>query len=154
MSYTASKAQSSQGTLVWINPGNASPADWILIGEAKKADFSDKNMFADVTNLQSTAKEFLATLKDPGKLAVDLNRVSTDEGQAALATDYYATPPNRSQYKVQLPVNAAAGQTVQGDEYLFLGYVEQLSPTIDTDKPVLAKFSIQITGQITLIEGS
>lgn len=152
MPYTASKAQTSQGTLIYINPANASPPNWIKIGEPLNAEFSDKKNFDDSTNLESTAKEFLPILPDPGKLNVDLNRVSTDTGQAALQSDY--TSGQRSQYKVVFPINTEAGQTTAGDERRFLAYVEQLSPSIKVDKKITTKFMLQITGAITPIQGS
>lgn len=154
MPYTASKAQTGQGTLISVNQGNASPPTWVVIGEPLGAAFNDKNMFDDSTNLQSVAKEFLATLPDPGVLSVDLNRVGNDAGQLILRADYAANPPTRSGYKVVLPVNTAAGQTVTGDTYSFLGFVESLSPDVKTDKKIQSKFSIRITGPITFVAGS
>jgi hypothetical protein len=154
MSYSASQSQSGQQTLIYINPSNASPTAFILIGEALSCTFSDKNMFDDSTNLQSIAKEFLAVLQDPGKLNVDLNRVSTDVGQVALQADFAAAPPNRSGYKIVMPINTAAGQSTRGDTYTFLGYVEQLAPDVKVDKKITSKFTVQITGPITFTLGA
>lgn len=152
MSYTASKSQTGQGTIIQVNATGTSPPTWVVIGEPLSCTFSDKNMFDDSTNLQSVAKEFLATLKDPGKLSVDLNRVSSDAGQLALETSYNAQ--SRLSYQVVLPINTVAGQTTQGDTYTFLAYVEHLTPDIKTDKKVVSKFELQITGPITFAIGS
>lgn len=154
MSYGASKSQTSQGILLYINEGAASPPDWVLIGEPLSLTFSPKNEFDDPTNLQSLAKEYLATLQDPGKLNVDLNRVSTDAGQILLEADFSANPPTRSQYKATFPVNTAAGQTTTGDVYTMLGFVETLAPEVKVNKKVTSKFSLQLTGPITLVVGS
>lgn len=154
MSYTASKSQTGQGTTISINPNAASPPTWTVIGECLSVQFSDKNTFDDATNLQSVAKEFLATLQDPGKLTVDVNRVGNDAGQVLVHTDYVATPPGRSQYKVALPINTAAGQSTAGDTYVFLAFVESLSPDVKVDKKIMSKFSLQVTGAITFTAGS
>jgi hypothetical protein len=151
-SYSGSKAQSSQGTGIWVNPTNASPPVWVFIGEAMGAKFSDKTQFDDSSNLQSTQKEFLPILPDPGKLSVTLNRVSTDAGQAALAASKAAQ--TRLQYAVVFPINTAAGQSSAGDQRLFLAYVESLSPQIEVNKKITSAFDLQITGPITEIEGS
>lgn len=150
--YTASKAQTSQGTLIEVNAGAASPPSWITIGEPLDAAFSDKNVFDDTTNLQSTAREFLPILPDPGKLQVNLNRVSSDAGQRILKTSL--TTLRRDQYRVTFPINTAAGQSTQGDTRIFLAYVEELSPDIHNNKKIPTKFVLQITGAITETEGS
>jgi len=152
--YAGSKAQTSQGTCIWVNPSGSSPPTWVFIGECLGAQFSDKNMFDKSTNLQSTAEEFLALLSDPGKLNVELNRVSTDAGQAALSASYHATPPTRLQYLVVFPINEAAGQTTQGDSRTFLAYVEEFSPQIKVNTRITTKFTLQISGPITEAEGS
>lgn len=150
--YAGSKAQSSQGTGIWINPLNASPPTWIFIGEPLGAQFSDKAQFDDSTNLQSTAKEFLSILDDPGKLSVKLNRVSNDAGQVALQAAKVGH--TRDGYSVVFPKNALAGQTTAGDQRNFLAYVEELSPQIESNKKIGSSFTLQISGGITDVEGS
>jgi hypothetical protein len=169
VSYNSSLAQSSQGTIIQIddNPGgpggvggSGSPATWLTINEVKKITFSNKNMFADVTNTQSTAKEFLPVLQDPGKCECEVNRVSTDPGQGLLQNAFTGTVvagvpvPTKCLFRVVFPINIAAGQTTQGDIWQFLAYVEQLSPDLGVDKPVTSKFTLQITNGITVIEGN
>lgn len=153
MPYTGSKAQTGQQTTISVS-AVVSPPTYTLIGEALSCTFSDKNMFDDTTNLESVAKEFLATLKDPGKLNVDLNRVSNDAGQTILSNSYYAAPPTRLPYLVTMPINTAAGQTTTGDTYSFLAYVETFAPDVKVDKKITTKFALQITGAITFVEGS
>lgn len=153
--YAGSKSQTSQGTGIWVNfsaGAGSSPPTWVFIGECLGAEFSDKVEFDDSTNLQSGAKEFLATLPDPGKCEVDLNRVSTDPGQAALQT--LKASATRTDYAVVFPINLAAGQTTAGDQRKFQAYVEQLHPTVKANKKIMSKFSLQITGVISDIEGS
>jgi hypothetical protein len=149
--YTGSKSQTSQGTSIWAsNP--TSPLSYVFIGETLGADFSDKAMFDDSSNLQSGAKEFLAVLPDPGKLDVDLNRVSPDPGQTLLA----AAKANgtRLAFSTVFPINTVAGQATSGDQRNFLGYVETLSPRIKVNTKITTKFSVQISGPITEVPGS
>lgn len=152
MAYTGSKSQSSQGVVINVNATNASPPVWVKIGECLGVKFSDKAMFDDSTNLDSTAKEFLSVLPDPGKVQGKLNRVSTDAGQAVLKTSYNAG--TRLLYQVVFPINLVAGQTVQGDIRQFLAYVESIAPDIGVNKKIDSDFSLQITGAITEIQGS
>lgn len=151
--YTGSKAQTSQGTSIWVQTA-ASPVTWVFIGECLGATFSDKNMFDKSTNLQSTAEEFLALLQDPGKLNIELNRVSTDAGQAALSTSYHNAPPTKLPYSVVFPVNTAAGQSTTGDQRNFNAYVEDFSPQVKVNTRITTKFTLQISGAITEVEGS
>jgi|SRR5579864_6273573 len=148
--YVSSKAQSGQGTLIQINPTLASPSVWVTVGEPLSIMFGDKNIFDDTTNLQSTAKEFLAILPDPGILQVDLNRFSGDAGQVAVRNSY----ANLTRVPWQVVMPLAPGQSVSGDVYSFLAYVEQLTPDVKVDKKVTAKFSLRVTGAITFTLGS
>lgn len=150
--YTGSKKQTSQGTGLWVNPTLASPPVWVFIGECQGAKFSDKQMFDDSTNLQSTAKEFLGILPDPGKLNVMLNRVSTDAGQAVLLASQKAG--TRLPYALVFPINVPAGQSTAGDQRLFNAYVEALSPQVEKNKGIDSTFDLQISGPITDIQGS
>jgi hypothetical protein len=133
-----------------MNPTLTSPPVWVTIGEPLEITFSDKNMFDDITNLQSTAKEFLIILPDPGILTVNLNRVSSDPGQAALRASY--ANGTRLPYQVLLP--KTGGQVTSGDVYTFLAYVEQFSPEVKTDKHITTVFHLRITGPITFTVGS
>jgi hypothetical protein len=150
--YTASKAQSGLGSLLQVNGGGASPPTWTTIGEVIEGTMSPKNLFDDTTNLQSTAKEFLAVLPDPGKVTMTMNRVSNDPGQVFMQGSFQNR--TRLQYQLVLPVNVAAGQTTTGDVYGFLAYVEDLAPDIKTDKKLVSKFTLQVTGGITLTVGT
>lgn len=150
--YTGSKSQTSQGTTVWVNTSATSTPTWVFIGECLSVKFSDKAQFDDSSNLQSAAKEFLSTLPDPGKCEIDLNRVSTDAGQAVLLASRVNV--TRLPYSVVFPINTLGGQTTTGDQRNFLAYVESLSPQIETNKRIMNKFSLQITGAITDVAGS
>jgi hypothetical protein len=152
MAYTGSKAQSGLGSTLQVNATGASPPTWTLVGEVIEGTMSPKNLFDDTTNLQSTAKEFLAVLPDPGKVTMSMNRVSNDPGQVIIQTSFQNR--TRLQYQLVLPVNTVAGQTTTGDIYSFLAYVEDLAPDIKTDKKIVSKFTLQVTGGITPIEGS
>lgn len=159
--YAGSKSQTSQGTIIWVNfqasspPGSGSstsPPTWVPIGECLNAEFSDKAMFDKCTNLQSQAEEFLAILPDPGKLNVDLNRVSSDDGQQALQIS--KANGLRLQYAVVFPINFAEGQSTAGDQRQFNAYVEEFHPVIKTNARITNKFTLQISGPINDIAGS
>lgn len=162
MSYTSSGAQTSQGVLLQVDSaggsggtgGQGSPPSWVTVGELVDGGFSDKLQFDDSTNTQSLAKEFLATLPDPGKFSGTINRVSTDPGQAILVATRNANPSPAILFRVTFPINTAAGQTTRGDVRQFLAYVESISPDIKVDKKISSKLSLQITNSIIDIEGA
>ncbi len=153
--YAGSKSQTSQGTGLWVNFSagvGTSPPTWVFIGECLGAQFSDKKVFDKSTNLQSQAEEFLPLLPDPGKLNVELNRVSTDAGQAALEALYDSGV--RTDFAVVFPINTAAGQSSAGDQRKFQAYVESTSPQAKVNTRITSNFVLQISGAITKVQGS
>ena len=70
-------------------------------------------------------------------------------GKTEAATESIAV-----QWQLVLPINFAAGQTATGDTYGFLAYVETLQPDFKTDKKIVSKFDLQITGAVSFVPGS
>ena len=106
MSYTGTKSQSGNQTIVNINTGTASSPTWVLVGEI--ADFTQsgtQNKSDDATNLQSTAEEFIPTILTPGKFAGTMARVSGNAGQVAVKASFNAVPPTQVQYQIVIPLS-------------------------------------------------
>lgn len=152
MAYTRSQAQGGLGTLLQINIGNPSPPTWTTVGEVTNVDPSWVNEFDDTTNLQSLAREVLATILQPGKTTFECNRVSTDGGQTAVNQSFFNK--SREQYQILLPINGQAGQTTQGDVFGFFAYVEKFVPAFKGEKKISAAGSLQLSGFITYAQGS
>jgi hypothetical protein len=144
MSYTQSKAQNALGTTIGIG---ATPT---IIGEVTSIKQSGaKNELEEVTNLQSTAKEWIGTLPDPGEWQIEGNRVSSDAGQVAVETAFASAAT--SQFTIQLP---KTGSQTTGDKYTFNGIVVERDFSFDTGKKMPFTAKIKVTGSITFTQGS
>ena len=82
------------GKTITIDAGNttATPSAWIQIKEVKGINPSGGSAAPiDVTDLDSTAMEFLTGLQDHGTLSFDINILETDAGQAAAIAAFAAS---------------------------------------------------------------
>ena len=155
MSYTGTKSQSGNQTVVNINNGTVTTPAWTLVGDISSfAQQGTQNKSDDATNLQSTAEEFIPTILTPGKFSVVMARVSGDAGQTAVKASMNAVPPTLVQYQVVLPKTAS--QTTSGDKFVFLAMVEEFLNLGDVkpDKKVMTQFSLKVSGPITETIGS
>jgi hypothetical protein len=155
LSYTGTKAQSGNQTIVNINTGTASSPTWVLVGEI--ADFTQsgtQNKSDDATNLQSTAEEFIPTILTPGKFAGTMARVSGNAGQVAVKASFNAVPPTQVQYQIVIPKTPT--QTTDGDTLVFLAMVEEFNNlgNIKADKKIMTQFSFKVSGPIVETLGS
>ncbi|GGA80696.1 hypothetical protein GCM10011507_34890 [Edaphobacter acidisoli] len=105
----------------------------------------------DITNFQSGEnKEWLKTLLDTGKVALQGNRVSTDPGQTLLKAAFL----DQRAFMFQIIFPMAQGQTTSGDTVVFAALVEQYDETVTVGKSITVSVSLQRTGQPTYTEGS
>ena len=155
MPYTGSKAQSGAQTIININTGTVSTPVWTLIGEVTDIGQSGKqNKTDDVTNLESTAEEFIPTLLSPGNFKIPVNRVQGDAGQIAVLASFNALPPTVVLYQIILPKTPS--QSVSGDKYQFSAMVEEFNDlsTIKADKKITSSIGLKVSGPITFTAGS
>jgi hypothetical protein len=153
MSYTASAAQTGSGVLFQINTGTILSPTWTVISEITDFTQSGKsNKTADVTNLQSPAEEFIATIQSPGTYDLTYNRVSADPGQAAVVSNF--NNKTTVQFEVTLPKTAS--QTSTGDLYKFSAVVTELDDVsgVTATKQIMTKAKLQVSGAITFTAGS
>lgn len=98
-------------------------------------------------------KETIITLLDPGEISISGNRVPGDAGQTAFNEAY----GNRAKIscQIQLPIDAAAGQSQNGDVYSFDAWVTQPALVdLQYDKAISFNAKVKITGPVTLTAGS
>jgi hypothetical protein len=153
MSYTASNAQTGSQTIFGINTGSVGSPVYTVISEILDFSQSGKsNKTVEVTNLQSTGEEFLATLLSPGKYDMTFNRVSTDAGQLALVASFN----NKTMIMYQITLPKTAAQSVNGDTYKFTALVEGLDDvaSVTPTKQHTTKASLKVSGAITFTAGS
>ena len=153
MSYTNSQAQTGLGSNISINTGTGTTPTWTQIFEITSAKMSGRQAkTVDVTNLQSTAAEFITTLVDSGTFDCSGNRVTGDPGQSAVEAAFSGLLSK--QYKITLPKTAA--QVSSGDSYTFNAVVQEWAPISDvgTDKAVQFSLKLKISNTITFTAGS
>ena len=153
MPYTSSNAQTGSQVIFNINTGTTGSPTWTPISEVLDITQSGKtNKTADVTNLQSSADEFVATLQSAGNFDLSYNRVSSDAGQAAVLASFNGK--TLIMYKVQLPKSAS--QSSVGDYYSFSAIVEELDDisSVTPQKQIVSKAKFKVSGTITQTLGS
>lgn len=151
MSYIKSSAQSGKGVLLNINTGSPTTPIWTAVSEMKSFDQSGRQMMTvDVTNTESTAKEFIATIPDGGSWKVAGNRVGADTGQLAMETAYQAG--TLTMFQIQFPKWGT--QTTQGDAFSFNALIEDLNYSISVDKEVSVTSTLKLSGPMTITPGS
>ena len=102
----------------------------------------------DVSNFDSSAKEFLGGLTDYGELSLNVNfRPDDTNGQVALFTDTSAASPTT--YDWQIVFNDASQHTL-----VFQAYVKSFPPTGSTDGAIEATIGLRVTGAVTLQSGT
>lgn len=153
MSYSKSAAQTGSQTVFGINTGTVLSPTYTPIAEV--TDFSQTgkvNKTADVTNLQSLADEFIATLQTPGSFDLTFNRVATDTGQAAVKASFDGKTV--IMYQVLIPKTAAQSST--GDAYTFSALVEEFDDmsSVSPSKQLVTKGKLKVSGPITFTAGS
>ena len=135
----ASTAINSQGATVEINTGTVGSETWTPISNINSFSGLDGEASEiDVTNLDSTAKEFRIGLKDNGGFSLEIHVDYADAGQNALR---------------------AAGDDVQGfkvtladaTELAFSGLVKNADAiNVGVDAVVTGSVSIRVTGAVTV----
>lgn len=153
MSYNGSAAQASNLTAFNINTGSGSTPTWTVISEVTEFSVSGKaNKTATVTNLQSTAEEFINTILAPGSYSLTFNRISADTGQAALYAQFVSG--DLTKFEIVLPKTAA--QTSSGDTYAFTALVEQFDDlsSVTPEKQIQSKVTLKVSGPVTFTVGS
>lgn len=81
MPYTGTQALLTAGTTLWIGT-TASPPVFKKIGEVIGIPtLSNERQLVEVTNLESTTKEFIAGLADGAQVDLNMNLIEGDDGQ-------------------------------------------------------------------------
>jgi hypothetical protein len=132
----------SQGArLYWSTSTGLSTSSTALVGGITGITGPNAaNSEIDITDLQSTAKEFIPGLLDNGNLTFEGNFDPADPGQANMQIDQRA----RTKKKWVIAFNDASSYQIVGD-----GYITNFSPSIATDDKVSLSGTIRITGGVT-----
>lgn len=156
MSYTGSRAQAGRGSTLAIGPltGSGGAETYVTIGEIKSSGISGAQWNTeDVSNFQSGAdSEFITTMRDNGTIDISGNRVTSDAGQTAVETAFASGL--KYDFKLTLPINTQAGQSLAGDAYTFSALVQSRDISVDTSKAIGWNIKLKISGPVSLTVGS
>lgn len=149
--YTKSKAGIGLGTVLSIDTATDETPVWTAVAELKSINqFGRQVATEDVTNFQSSAREFIPTLLDAGSWDIAGSRIATDAGQLAMETAFQGL--TLKQFEIQLP--KAGGQTTTGDLFAFSALIQELNYTIGDDKAITFSAKLKVSGNIVLTPGS
>jgi len=123
----------------YASGGTASGVAWTTIANIKTfTAFDGAAANIDVSNLQSTAKEYLTGLKDLGQFSLELDLDSNDPGQNALLVSQ--SESSRRPFKLTLPNNATA---------TFTGLAKKVTASGGVDSGMKRSVDILISGDVT-----
>jgi NADPH-dependent curcumin reductase CurA len=130
----------TQGTTIGIAATAGAVGPFVTIGEATgwSGPRFTRNQI-DVTHLLSTAKEFLAGLKDPGEFSIDVNFDLRDAGQEDAWDLLNSNAPVG--VKVTFPDNAGG--------FTFDALVLNFETAGRADDKVTGTITLRITGDVT-----
>lgn len=126
----------------YTSGGTATPVTFTQVKEVKSFKPSGSTVSEiDVTDLDSTAKEFRPGLADNGSFSMDINVLPSDPGQTAARAAFLASEVKP--FKITDPLGAA---------YTFLGYVSNFPglPDAAVDGVLTGSISVRISGSIAV----
>lgn len=125
------------------------PAEWIRVGGVNTIRDLRSGSAAeiDVTDLDSTAKEFLLGLADNGTMGIDLFYDPNDPGQIILETLRESSATNA--YRVGVPNPLQSGSPTGFTLFAFSGFVRTFTFTSGVDAALVGSVEIRLTGAIT-----
>jgi hypothetical protein len=127
----------AQGTKVYIN-------DIKIAGVKGLGGPTTVRPQIDVSDFDSTAREYRAGLKDQGEFRFPVNLVPTDPGQTEIVTRL--DDQNPQAFRVEFPNNIEVLE--------FQGVVTGFERSADVDAPVEAQVTIRISGDVTRTIGA
>lgn len=136
----SSNAIDAQGMKIWVSP-TGSPQAHVAIPEVRTIGGpSGSSGLNDVTDLDSTGKEWKPQLKDEGEISLGIYYIPDNAVHAGLRTAWSA----RTKKAFRLEFTDTSGTT-----WDFEGYVTSFNVTGGVDEVVTAIVTIKITGSIT-----
>ena len=127
------------GYTTYTSGGTATPVQWTKISNVKSySGFDGSASEIERTNFDSTAKEFILGLFDPGAFAIEVDQDNSDAGQLALMTAL-VTGVAKS-FKLILP---------NGNTATFTAYVKKFNSQGAVDQAIRRSAELRISGSIT-----
>jgi len=134
----------SQGCSIWQLDTAVSPNAYAQIGQVVSISGPDGTTGEiDVTNLSSTAKEFVASLPDYGSVSLEVvwDHATTSTNHDNLWTDFAAQTTGT--YQIRLSDSPQTTMT-------FTAFPNQFSTSLGVDDKVTANIGLRITASVTI----
>lgn len=129
----------SRAFSAYTSAGTATPTAFTQILGIVSFDWQDgEGSDIDATDLDSTSKEFLVGLQDPGTLSVELNVLTADTGQGACVAA--KASGDTKAFKLTYPNGAIR---------TFDGIVRSMPESGGVDAKVSGSMSVRISGDVT-----
>ena len=127
------------GGAAFTSGGTATPVTYSPVANVKDfTGFDGAASEIDVTNMNSTAKEFQLGIVDPGQFSMNIDQDNTDPGQIAMRAKQASR--QISNFKLVLP---------NGNTASFTGFVKKFGTQGAVDAAVKSSVDIRISGAIT-----
>ena len=139
------KLKSQTSTFQVLDP-NGSPEDWITVGGVRSISDLRSGTAAeiDVSDLSSTAKEFVLGLADNGAMNLEMLYDPEDPGQIILEGLRESSDSNSFRVTIPNPLSSPP-ETV----FSFTGFVQTFPFSVGVDAAITGTVTIRITGDIT-----
>lgn len=139
------KLKSQTSTFEVLDP-NASPDTWVEVGGVRSINDlrSGTATEIDVSDLSSTAKEFVLGLADNGAMNLEMLYDPEDAGQVILEGLRESSDSNQFRITIPNPLNSPA-VTV----FTFIGFVQTFPFSIGVDAAITGTVTVRITGAIS-----
>ncbi len=127
------------GFTAYTSGGTATPVQWTKVSNVRSYNgFDGAASEIERTNFDSTAKEFILGLFDPGQFMIEVDQDNSDAGQIALMTAQVTGLLKN--FKLLLP---------NGNSATFTAYVKKFNSQGAVDQAVRRSADLRISGPIT-----
>ena len=127
------------GFTAYTSGGTATPVQWTKVSNVRSYNgFDGAASEIERTNFDSTAKDFILGLFDPGQFMIEVDQDNSDAGQIALMTAQVTGLLKN--FKLLLP---------NGNSATFTAYVKKFNSQGAVDQAVRRSADLRISGPIT-----
>ncbi len=127
------------GFTAYTSGGTATPVQWTKVSNVRSYNgFDGAASEIERTNFDSTAKEFILGLFDPGQFTIEVDQDNSDAGQIALMTAQVTGLLKN--FKLLLP---------NGNSATYTAYVKKFTSQGAVDQAVRRSADLRISGPIT-----
>jgi hypothetical protein len=139
------KLKSQTSTFEVLDP-NASPDTWVAVGGVRTMNDlrSGTATEIDVSDLSSTAKEFVLGLADNGAMNLEMLYDPADAGQIIL--ENLRESSDSAQFRVTIPNPLSSPQVAV---FTFTGFVQTFPFSAGVDTAITGTVTVRVTGAIT-----